>query len=48
MQLTRLFAIGAVVTLVGGCLGMGQRPTERRLDAPSGLRWVRIVANGIE
>ncbi len=48
MRLTRLLAIGAVGILAAGCHGMGQRPTERKLAAPSGLRWVRIVANGIE
>ncbi len=48
MRLANLFAIGFIGSLTIGCHGIQNRPVERKLSAPSGLKWVKIVANGIE
>ena len=48
MKVMNLLAVSSLSCLAVGCHGITKHPVERTLSAPSGLKWVKIVANGIE
>ena len=40
--------VGLLAMVVAGCHGAHQRADEIKLASPSGLRWIKVVAKGIE
>ena len=48
MKVINLLAVSTLSYLAVGCHGITNHPVERTLPAASGLKWVKILANGIE